>query len=382
MNEDDRAGRGAEKPDETPMERELRGGAWVVAAALLAVKVAGRLTAMALHGFGGGAAAAARNRPMRTPGPARNAADESSRQAGDNDRAGDRNTTLAEERNLFTRRRWGTFLVVCAMGVAAGGGLGFLWTFWTGGPNEWLGGSLAIFFFGLGSALVLWPQLLMVHKEAIDPREEMEPPPSLTRAVVEDFDSGRRQLHRRGLLKGMVAGAGGFFVLMVVSLLRSFGFNPSKALYTTVWKRGERLMTAEGQPVKVDDLELGSAVLVYPENSIGSETAQTVLLRVDPALLQLPAQRANWAPNGNVAYSRICTHAGCSVGLFETTTHLLLCPCHQSTFDVLRGAQPTGGPAARPLPQLPIYADSSGVLHAGGGFSDPPGPGFWGMPQS
>jgi len=140
------------------------------------------------------------------------------------------------------------------------------------------------------------------------------------------------------------------------------------------------LMTAEGKPVKVGDLELNSLILVYPENSLGSEKAQTVLLRVDPALIQMPPERANWAPNGNLAYSRVCTHAGCSVGLFETTAHLLLCPCHQSTFDVLRCAQPTGGPAARPLPQLPIYADSNGVLRAGGGFSEPPGPGFWGMP--
>jgi ubiquinol-cytochrome c reductase iron-sulfur subunit len=81
-----------------------------------------------------------------------------------------------------------------------------------------------------------------------------------------------------------------------------------------------------------------------------------------------------------LAFSRICTHAGCPVGLYQSETHLLLCPCHQSTFNVLQSAVPTGGPATRSLPQLPLYVDSDGTLRASGGFSEPPGPGFWGMP--
>ena len=84
---------------------------------------------------------------------------------------------------------------------------------------------------------------------------------------------------------------------------------------------------------------------------------------------------------GYLAYSRVCTHAGCPVGLYQKQSHLLLCPCHQSSFDVLNGAEPTGGPAARPLPQLPLYADADGTLRAGGAFTAPPGPGFWGMPR-
>ena len=125
----------------------------------------------------------------------------------------------------------------------------------------------------------------------------------------------------------------------------------------------------------------GSFQIVFPEDSIGDEKAQTVLIRVKENLLQLPADRADWAPQGYVAYSRVCTHAGCTVALYEKTTCLLLCPCHQSTFDVLRAAQPTSGPAARPLPQLPLYADADGTLRAGGGFTQPPGPGFWDMPS-
>ena len=88
-------------------------------------------------------------------------------------------------------------------------------------------------------------------------------------------------------------------------------------------------------------------VTVFPEGSIGDEKAQTVLIRVKEQLLRLPEDRADWAPMGYLAYSRVCTHAGCPVGLYEAESHLLLCPCHQSTFNVLEAAQPTGGPAAR-----------------------------------
>ena len=139
-------------------------------------------------------------------------------------------------------------------------------------------------------------------------------------------------------------------------------------------------MTEHGTPINVSALQPGNTLLVYPEGSIGDEKAQTVLIRVDERFLQMPKERADWAPMGYLAYSRVCTHAGCPVGLYQKQTHLLLCPCHQSTFDVLKGAEPTGGPAARPLPQVPLYVDADGTLRAAGGFSTPPGPGFWGMP--
>ena len=191
---------------------------------------------------------------------------------------------------------------------------------------------------------------------------------------------GADDVQRRGLLKWM-AGAGMTLVAaMVVSMARSLGTPPGPSLFTTVWKRGQRLMTIDGKPLTVDSLKPGSMAVVFPEESLGNENAQTTLIRVEENLLRLPKGRENWAPKGYLAYSRVCTHAGCSVGLFEAHTNLLLCPCHQSTFAVLRGAVPTGGPAARPLPQLPLYVDSKGFLRAGGGFTAPPGPGFTGMP--
>lgn len=297
------------------------------------------------------------------------------------EREEDRNLTLESEKNLFRRRRWGTFLAGISFAASLCAGVGFLFIYWTGGSNQALGGCLAAFMGGLAVGLVVHAHLLAVHKEATDPRENMQSPPEERRATAEEFRYGLLDLQRRGMLK-WVGGLGmGMVALMFVSIMRSTISNPFLGLYTKVWKRGQRLMTSDGKPVKADQLSPGSTTIVFPEGSLGTEKAQTVLLRVEAHLLQLPGNRADWAPQGNLAYSRICTHAGCPVGMYETTSHLLMCPCHQSTFAVLTGAQPTGGPAARPLPQLPLYVDGDGYLCAGGGFSDPPGPGFWGMPS-
>lgn len=295
-------------------------------------------------------------------------------------RSEDRNLTLESEKNLFRRRNWGTFLAGLSFAAAFCSGVGFLFIYWTGGGNEALGGCLAGFLGLLAVGLVIHAHLLAVHKEASEPREAVESPPEEQAAAAEAFRSGERELQRRGMLKWMAAIGLGTVAVMVVSLLRSVMPNALVDLYAEVWKRGQRLMTGDGKPVRADDLSPGNTTIVYPDDKVGLERAQTVLIRVDPRLLQLPGDRANWAPQGCVAYSRVCTHAGCPVGLYEKTANLLMCPCHQSTFAVLRAAQPTGGPAARALPQLPLYVDGEGFLRAGGDFTTPPGPGFGGMP--
>jgi ubiquinol-cytochrome c reductase iron-sulfur subunit len=282
--------------------------------------------------------------------------------------------------SLPRREKWGTIFAAFAFAVAVVGGIGFVVTYWTSANNQLLGGMLALCFGGLGIAAVLWAHWLTAHKEAVERRED----PSSAKdheAATETFRAGAGEIRRRTLLGWIAAGGLGMIGVIVVSMFRSLGASPNNALYTTVWARGQRLMTPDGKPVRVDTLTPGSAIIVFPEDSVGSEKSQTVLVRVDPLLLRLPRNRRDWAPLGNLAYSRVCTHAGCPVGMYESTSHLLMCPCHQSTFDVLSGAEPTGGPAARPLPQLPLYTDSDGNLRAAGGFTEPPGPGFWGMPS-
>ena len=284
------------------------------------------------------------------------------------------------EAHLPRHPNWGTLLVVISLALAFAGGIGFLAVYWTGGNNLLLGGTLALFFGGFGLALVFWSHLLSLHIEVTAPREPLAAPTPDLAPAVDDFRRGERSVLRRWLLKWSAIAGLGTLAAMWVSMLRSFSLSPDSSLYSTIWKRGQRLVTFDGKPVSVDALQPGSTTIVFPEESVGAERAQTVLIRVREDLLRLPGQRANWAPMGNLAYSRVCTHAGCTVGMYEATTHLLMCPCHQSTFNVLDGCQPTGGPAARPLPQLPLYADSQGYLRAAGGFTEPPGPGFWGMP--
>jgi ubiquinol-cytochrome c reductase iron-sulfur subunit len=122
---------------------------------------------------------------------------------------------------------------------------------------------------------------------------------------------------------------------------------------------------------------MNGLVTVFPEGHAGSADGQAVLVRVDPGVLVLRPGREDWSPEGLIVYSKVCTHAGCPVGLYQAETHQLLCPCHQSAFDVLDEAKPVFGPAAAALPQLPIRIDTDGFLRARGDFPEPVGPSFW-----
>ena len=294
-------------------------------------------------------------------------------------RENDSEMRAASEAARKRRERVGTSLVVASFLASMAGGVGFLVAYWTGGSNEWLWGALAICLGGAAAGFV-FAHLLMAEKQTVQPREQHCSPCEERAAVAKTWALSTQEVRRRTMLRWMMTGTLGVLAASVVSLLRSVGSNPNKTLYSPVWKRGQRLLTVDGRIMKVDSLTPNTTVTVFPEDSVGSEKSQTVLIRVDAKLLQMPAERADWTPMGYVAYSRVCTHAGCPVGLYETDTCQLLCPCHQSTFDVLRAATPTGGPAARALPQLPLYADADGTLRAAGGFSYPTGPGFWGMP--
>jgi ubiquinol-cytochrome c reductase iron-sulfur subunit len=297
--------------------------------------------------------------------------------AGETGRGADR--IAHPERETTSHQRRGTLLVAAAFLIAVAGGVLFLISYWTEAANWWMGGMLAILLGGLGASMVLYSHWLTVEHQATEPREEIPSPPQERQRTNEQFCAGVHQMHRRGLLWCMGAAMVVFPGAIFVSLFRSLGRPPAPSLFNPIWKRGERLVSAEGKPVSISTLDEGSTIIVFPENRTGDERAQTVLIRVKQERLELPDGRNDWAPSGYVAYSRVCTHAGCAVGMFEATTGLLMCPCHQSTFDALRGARPNGGPAARPLPQLPLYADADGSLCAGGEFTEPPGPGFWSL---
>jgi ubiquinol-cytochrome c reductase iron-sulfur subunit len=168
-------------------------------------------------------------------------------------------------------------------------------------------------------------------------------------------------------------------------LLRDLGPLPGKVLEQTNWQAGRRLITDPGGiALKASDLQVGSVAHVLPEYPDGKVASlvdlnkdAVLVIRVRPEILDLPADRQDWVHEGIIAFSKICSHMGCAVGLYEQTTHHLLCPCHQSTFDVTRAAKVIFGPAARPLPQLAITVDSEGYLIAKDGFTEPVGPSYW-----
>lgn len=373
MKDDERADSGRENASSNDrIAKRLRIAGDVAAGAVLALKVSAKIAGAAARWF--------MTKPLTRPAArSRDFGQNDSSRAEESGRVDDRNLTLEKQHQLIGHLRRGTFVVLCAFAVSVAGGFGFLWTYWTGGNNQLLGFTLASFLGGAGVAMVVWAHQLTTHKEASEPREQLDSSFENRQSAATQFEMGAHEIHRRSLLCWMSVIGLGFFATMVVSLLRSFGFNPYLALPSTVWKQGQRLVTNDGKPISLSAMPPGSTAIVFPEGDTDSERSQTVLIRVHPSMLQLPADRADWAPQGYVAYSRVCTHAGCVVGLYETTAHMLLCPCHQSTFDILRAAQPTSGPAARPLPQLPLYADNDGFLRAGGGFSEYPGPGYWGI---
>ena len=267
---------------------------------------------------------------------------------------------------------------VAALLIASiGASLALAAVYIAGGQPQLEGVLLACSLGGLGAAVIVWALRLLPHEEVTDVREP-EPSPEAVRAGAtaalvagEELLAGRRTLAR--LLLGALAG----LALVLFFPIRSLGPRPGRSLFHTEWGPGAFVVDGDGRRVRNDRLAVQSVITVFPEGHAGSPVSQTLLIRVDPALLDLPPARAAWAPDGYVAFSKICTHAGCPVGLYRAAAHQLLCPCHQSTFDVLRGAVPVFGPTTRALPQLPLRIDADGFLRATGDFSAPVGPGFW-----
>ena len=187
---------------------------------------------------------------------------------------------------------------------------------------------------------------------------------------------------RRRLLGGLLAGGLGIFgIVALFPLLRSLGPLPGNTLNETDWRKGTRLVDINGRRVHKDSMMPGGLLTVYPEGfqntDSGQAVDQTVLIRVQETDLTTEKGRETWAPTGYVAYSKMCTHLGCPVGLYERELELLVCPCHQSMFNVRNGAVPQFGPAPRPLPQLPLYIDSQGYIRSQDGYNQAVGPGFW-----
>ena len=256
--------------------------------------------------------------------------------------------------------------------------------------------GLGILFIGLGA--IHWARKLMPGNEVVAMRHELRSRPEERQAAVEAFDRGladsgfaQRPIIRRSLIGAMLV-----LPLPLVIILRDLytappgALSPAEQLEHTIWEPDIRILTDVSlNPLKPEDVPVGGLVAAVPANlgEVEEEEgnlnarakAAIILVRMAPD--EIVSQQApsgeTWDYEGILAFSKICTHVGCPIALYEQRTHHLLCPCHQSTFDLADSGNVVFGPAARQMPQLPITIDDEGYLVAVSDFQQPVGPSFW-----
>jgi ubiquinol-cytochrome c reductase iron-sulfur subunit len=249
--------------------------------------------------------------------------------------------------------------------------------------TQWLGLAIGAAFALLALACTVIAHRLVVTEEIAEPYPEESPAAqSEIEQIVEE--SGSRFTRKRLVT---VAGVGALGTIGAALLAPVASLGPvlhTGELYRTPWRRGRRLVDEGGRALAADGIEEGTFYTAYPEG------ADRELIGAPIVVVRLPVdeirERKDWAPRGIVAYSKICTHAGCAVALYRKPTFAaveprpaLVCPCHYSTFDPAAGGTVLFGPAGRPLPQLPLVVDRAGNLRAAGTFSGPVGPSWWGV---
>jgi ubiquinol-cytochrome c reductase iron-sulfur subunit len=295
--------------------------------------------------------------------------------------------------------------------LTALGAIGFIVVFcawpWTFADNErsylytpLLGLTMGVSLLGLGGGIVAWGKLIIPHEEAVQDRHDgySDEVDRLTTAAnlkdgLDMLGVARRPMLRRSLMLG--GGALGVMAIVPLGGLLKKPNHDGSSLFTTQWAAGVRLVTVNGVPVRPEDLRPGGLETVFPGVSGGttSPDGPVMLIRMYPDVVRTPRKGQEdytWPRDANgksvltgayIAFSKICTHLGCPTSLYEQETDHILCPCHQSQFDVPRDAKPIFGPATRSLPVLPIDVDSEGYFVAKGDFREPIGPGFWERPD-
>jgi ubiquinol-cytochrome c reductase iron-sulfur subunit len=261
--------------------------------------------------------------------------------------------------------------------VATAAAIGLAITYASGGQTQVEGALLCLTFGGLGFGVIGWGKYLMPNGPYVQEREPMTSTAGEREDFVESFARGSDEIGRRRFLRRLLGGAVTALGVALLFPIRSLGPSPGDSLTRTSWAKGTRLVDENGKPINVSDVAVGGDVTVFPEGNVGDATAQTILLHAARTPVVTRPGRETWSPSGYLAFSKVCTHAGCPVGLYEHRTDQLLCPCHQSLFDVSRGCKVVFGPAPRALPQLALAVDADGFLTAQGDYDEPVGPSFW-----
>ncbi|MFD8780373.1 Rieske 2Fe-2S domain-containing protein, partial [Streptomyces sp. NPDC059916] len=253
--------------------------------------------------------------------------------------------------------------------------------------NFALGMTLGVALFCIGAGAVHRARTLMSDVEVADDRHEISAEPAVKAKVLADFKQGAKesQFGRRKLIRNTLFGAVAMVPLSGIVLLRDLGPLPEDKLRHTAWKKGKLLVNVStNQPMRPSDIVVGSLTFAKPEGLEETDEdfqqvmgkAALLLVRIQPEDIK-DKQELAWGHEGVVAYSKVCTHVGCPISLYEQQTHHVLCPCHQSTFDLSDGARVIFGPAGHALPQLRIGVSDEGYLQALGDFAEPVGPAFW-----
>jgi ubiquinol-cytochrome c reductase iron-sulfur subunit len=278
------------------------------------------------------------------------------------------------------RIKWAERRIAVCFTIPIFAALGLAITYVKGGQPQAEGILLFLSLAPLALGLVLWARDLLPGldvtdsrhvREAVSPLEERD-------GLESAFDRGESAILRRSFLLKILGLAGGLFGVAAIFPLGFLGARPlGKYLDHTSWTPGAKLVDDDGRVIKVGDLEVNGILTVFPEGHTDDAVAQTILINIGNLPFEIKKGRAGWEQDGLVAFSKVCTHAGCPVGLYRVSSHQLICPCHQSTFDVLKACEPVFGPAPRSLPQLALAVDSDGNLIAQHDYTEPVGPGFW-----
>ena len=242
-----------------------------------------------------------------------------------------------------------------------------------GGQPQLEGALLAVALGGIALGLILATKRLLPPGPDVQDRGTLGSTEDERKEVLESF-AERSAMGRRNFITRSLAAAVGALGVAALFPIRSLGTRPDRELFATAWKKGTRMVTETGELVRAHDVEVNGVVTVFPEGAEDAADSQTLLIRLPEAAA---AEVDDVDAAGLIAFSKICTHAGCPVGLYQAATYELFCPCHQSVFEVLKNAEPNSGPATRPLPRLPIALDDDGYVIALGDFPEPVGPGFW-----
>ena len=247
--------------------------------------------------------------------------------------------------------------------------------------DQLLGLALGLMFCLLAAAAIVAGKFVVPQETAVEDRGLLLEPGE-PEEIVEKLSEGGEGISRRGLL----AGAGGVAGLAVVTAaatpIASLGPRLT-SIHGTPWQKGRRMVDETGQPLAASEIQIGSFYTALPEGADAEQLgAPLLIVKLPQHYIHLPANRSSWAPDGILAYSKICPHAACAVSLYRYPTYgptsgvqpAFTCPCHYSTFLPGEGGRLIFGPAGRALPQLPVMIDDAGYLRANGGFDEDVGP--------